>query len=156
MIYQDGAPPWMLVLKLEEALRVQEIPGPEHEKRILIFHDHTTLDAETDEVPWCSGAICYAVDTCGLPIESTKSARARSWLSWGVSLSYPALGCIAVLKRGGPGQPGKDVLNAQGHVGLFAGFDRQGKPRILGGNQNNRVNTKPYPVERILDYRWPQ
>jgi len=150
----DGAPPWLLVARLEESLRVQELPGVAHEERILMYHDYTSLDADTDEIPWCSSFVNYCVQTCGMGLKGTNSARARSWLAWGSSLSYPALGCIAVMKRGGAGQPGKDVLDAMGHVGLFDGFDRQGRPRITGGNQSNRVNTKPYPSERILDYRW--
>jgi uncharacterized protein (TIGR02594 family) len=149
------APPWLLIAELEQALRVQEIPGDKHAERILMYHDHTSLDAETDEIAWCSAFVCYCIDTCSLPIESTNSARARSWLGYGQRLSYPALGCIVVMKRGGAGQPGRDVLDAQGHVGFFAGFDRQGHVRVLGGNQSNRVNTKPFPVERVLDYRWP-
>ncbi len=150
----EGIPPWMAVALLEQELRVQELPGSEHEARIIMYHSTTSLDAEADEVPWCSSFVNYCAQMCGMGLRGTQSARARSWLEWGSSLSYPALGCIAVLKRGGPDQPGKDVLDAAGHVGFFAGFDRQGKPRILAGNQSNRVNTKPFPVERILDYRW--
>lgn len=154
MIYQPGAPPWLLVASLEEALRVQEIPGPRHDERIIVYHSHTTLAAEADEVPWCSAFCCYCVDTCGLSISGTGSARARSWLKWGVGIRYPALGCVVVMKRGGPGQPGPEVIDAQGHVGFFAGFDDVGRVLSRGGNQSNRVCTKPYPVERVLGYRW--
>ena len=154
MIYQAGAPPWLLVANLEEALRVQEIPGPSHDQRIILYHAHTKLTATTDEVPWCSSFCCYCVDTCGLPITSTKSARARSWLEWGIQLDFPALGCVVVMKRGGPDQPGPEVIDATGHVGFFAGFDDSGGVLVRGGNQKNRVCTWSYPAERILGYRW--
>jgi hypothetical protein len=26
---------------------------------------------------------------------------------------------------------------------------------VLGGNQGNAVSIKPYPLERVLSYRWP-
>ena len=155
MIGTPGAPPWLLVANLEEALQVKEIPGAAHADRILMYHDYTSLDAETDEVPWCSSFVNYCVATCGLGLTPTRSARARSWLEWGVPLGYPALGCIAVMKRGGPGQPGPEVIAAKGHVGLFDRFDGNGNPLVRGGNQNNRVCTKAYPVSRVLGYRWP-
>ena len=155
MIGQPGAPPWLLVAQLEEALHVREIAGDEHNKRVLMYHDHTSLDAATDEVPWCSAFCCYCVDMCGLGFPSTNSARARSWLPWGEAILYPPLGSIVVMKRGGPGQPGPDVLHAQGHVGFFVGFNAAGDPEVLGGNQGNRVCTTAYPVERVLGYRWP-
>ena len=156
MIGQPGAPPWLLVAQLEEALHVKEIPGSEHEKRILMYADHTSLDAGTDEIAWCSSFCCYSGDTCGVAIaRGTNSARARSWLLNWEPMLYPALGCVVVMKRGGPGQPGPDVIKAQGHVGFFTGFDPDGNVLVLGGNQSNRVCTKAYPAARVLGYRWP-
>jgi uncharacterized protein (TIGR02594 family) len=156
MIGTPGAPPWLLVAQLEEALHVKEIPGGAHEDRIIMYHDHTNLDAETDEVPWCSSFVNYCVTTCGVDLKTTRSARARSWLRWGVGLGYPCLGCIVVLKRGGSNQPGPDVINAQGHVGFFVGYQEtaQGHISVLGGNQSDRVCTFAYPADRVLGYRW--
>jgi uncharacterized protein (TIGR02594 family) len=154
MIYQDGAPPWLLVANLEEALRVQEYPGERHNERVVFYHSFTTLRATDDETPWCSAFICCCIETCGLGLESTKSARARSHLAWGVPMTYPALGCIVVMSRGGGTQPGPEVLDAKGHVGFFAGFEQHGKVLVRGGNQSNRVCTKAYEPSRVLGYRW--
>ncbi len=153
MIY---CPPW-LELAIEDAKRgVMEVPGPEHHPRIVEMHSHTTLNASawTDEVPWCSSAICLWIDDCGLGLHSTKSAAARSWLRWGIHITVPALGAITVMKRGGGGQPGANVLDAPGHVGLFIDQPTPNEMTILGANQNNSVSERTYPMDRVLGYRW--
>ena len=151
-------PPWLVVAQAEEQLGVTEIPGAEHNPRILLYHDETTLDASTDEVPWCSSFVNYCLKECLLGLGGTKSARARSWLEWGVSLSIPPTGAIVVLKRGGGGQPGPEVIDAPGHVGFFvnrASYGCLAGLEILGGNQSDRVCTERYPASRVLGYRWP-
>jgi len=63
---------------------------------------------------------------------------------------------LVVLKRGGPGQPGKTNTSAQGHVGWFAGrwvTGNHDNVLVLGGNQGNAVTVGKYPAERILDVR---
>ena len=46
---------------------------------------------------------------------------------------------VVVLRRGKANQPDPDVIDAPGHVGLFAG--REGsKILVLGGNQSDSVN----------------
>lgn len=147
-------PPWLNTALLEEELGVEEIRGPEHNPRILAYHDSTRLDASEDEVPWCSSFVNWAIKECGMLLDGTDSARARSWLAWGVQLQIPPVGAICILKRGGPGQPGPTVLHAKGHVGFFVGKNKS-KVELLGGNQSNKVCTKLYPECRVLGYRWP-
>ena len=61
---------------------------------------------------------------------------------------------VVVLKRGGENQPGPEVLDAPGHVGLFAATTcKRDKVYMLSGNQNNAVTIAPYPAERILGIR---
>ena len=48
-------------------------------------------------------------------------------------LNNPAYGCIVVFSRAGGG-----------HVGFLVGKDKQGNLMILGGNQSNAVNIKPF------------
>lgn len=143
-------PPW-----LERAIGkigTKEIPGPEDHPDIVEFHATTTLRATDDETAWCSSFVNWCMK--GI-CDRTKSARARSWLRWGVPLGYPAVGCVVILARGGGNQPGVELTRAQGHVGLFVGFADGGDVLLLGGNQSNSVCVTAYPASRVLGYRWP-
>jgi len=127
-------------------LGVREKPGAEHSARILEYHAATKLKATSDEVAWCSSFCNWVMQQAG--IEGTGSAAARSWLSWGVELERPRVGCIVVLKRGD--NP------AQGHVALWlSGHEFNGYMRVLGGNQSGRVCVSRYLESRLISYRWP-
>lgn len=121
------------------------------------------LDAkwpQGDEVAWCSAfvnAIAWLLD-----LPRSKSLAARSWLPVGtpVDIMGAQVGYdVVVLKRGGANQPGPEVLDAQGHVGLFAGrkadFTDPRKARILvlGGNQSDSVSIEEFPLDRVLGIR---
>jgi hypothetical protein len=81
--------------------------------------------------------------------------QARSWLSVGrpVNLDEAEAGFgVIVLKRGEGQQPGPDVLNVPGHVGLFAG--REGDVvLLLAGNQSDAVSVQRFPASQILGIR---
>lgn len=106
-----------------------------------------------DETPWCSAflnGICYIL---GLP--RSGSAQARSWLSVGqvILLADALIGLdVVILSRGDGVQPGPEVINAPGHVGLFAGYQGD-MVKILGGNQSDMVSVESYPVSQILGIR---
>lgn len=146
-------PAWLTLAK--EELGTLEIPGPEHHPRILEYHETTTLQASTDEVPWCSSFVSWCILNCGLSLTSTRSAWARSWLRWGIGSTIPAGGCIVVMKRGGRHQPGPEVIQATGHVGFFIDRPDLKTITVLGGNQRNSVCERDYPAGRVLSYRWP-
>jgi uncharacterized protein (TIGR02594 family) len=106
-----------------------------------------------DEVPWCSAfvnGICWE-----LRLPRSKSAAARSWLEVGRPLgkeeATPGFD-VVIIKRGLGGQPGPEVLNAQGHVGFFAGVEGD-HLLILGGNQGDAVNVGRFPVASLLGIR---
>ncbi len=151
MIY---VPPWLELAREDCKRGIMEIPGPEHHPRIVEAHSRTTLNASTDEIPYCSSMMCLWIEDCGLGLHSTKSAAARSWLRWGIHISIPAFGAITVMKRGGSGQPGANVLDAPGHVGLFIDQPTPSEVTILGANQSNQVCERTYPADRILGFRW--
>ena len=132
---------------------VKEVSGPDHHPQVLHYHSFTTLQATTDEVPWCASFICASLEE-GADLPSTKSARARSFLNYGLHLGIPAYGCVCVIKRGGPNQPGPTVLDAQGHVGLLVDIEAEWI-YLLGGNQTNEVSVSRYSIGRVLGYRWP-
>ena len=110
------------------------------------------LDAH-DEVPWCSAFANGIAWELRLP--RSKSAAARSWLTVGqaIPIEQAIVGFdVVILKRGTGVQPGPEVLNAQGHVGFYAG-NGDGKLFILGGNQSNGVSIANFPASSLLGVR---
>ena len=134
--------PWFDIAM--DKLGIKETPGAAATPEIIEFHQHTTLKATSDEVPWCSAFVNYCMDEAG--ITGTGSAAARSWLGWGKPINIPIQGCIVILKRGN--NP------VQGHVGFYAG-ESSGTVRILGGNQGDRVCYSRFAKADVLGYRWP-
>lgn len=132
-------PSWLQIAHAE--VGQQEIAGAQHNSRILAYHGTTSLNARTDEVPWCASFVGWCLEQAGL--QHPRSARARDYAEWGVPLERPVLGAVVVLTRPGGG-----------HVGFYVG-QRDGQWLILGGNQSNRVNVAPYAPSRMVAVRWP-
>jgi len=125
-------------------LGTAEIFGDTHNSRIVEYHAATSLRAMSDGIAWCASFVNWCLKKAS--IDGTNSARARSFLTWGVAVSLEEAqrGDIVVLSRG------TNVLF--GHVGFFAG--QEGKSvLVLGGNQSNNVSISPYPLHRILSIR---
>ena len=119
-------------------LGVHETPGPEATARILEYTKHTTLDAQSDETAWCASFMNYVTDTAGFP--GTHSAAAASFLTWGVPIDAPILGCLVVWPH---------------HVTLCDSPDiSNGIVRCLGGNQSDSVKVSRFPVGDAV-YRSP-
>jgi uncharacterized protein (TIGR02594 family) len=137
-------PAWLDVAIEEFHRGVEEIPGREHDPRILEYHASTTLDASDDETPWCSAFVNFCITKAGMI--GTNSAAARSWLKWGVPCE-PKRGAITVFRRG--------TSSWTGHVGFWIGEEENGIV-ILGGNQRNRISYSSYPKRDLLGYRWPR
>ena len=138
-------PTWFLIALKE--LGVSETKGVNHSPRVLEYHDTTTLDADTDEVPWCSSFINWCIVKAGL--KGTNSAAARSWLDWGRRIEKPTLGCLVVFSRGSNPKAG--------HVGFYVESVNHGKHlNVIGGNQNDRVQLSTYPVTSVLAYIMPK
>ena len=136
--------PWFDVAKAE--LGTREIPGPEHNPRVIEYHATTGLSADDDETPWCASFVNWCIEQAGL--EGTNSARARSWADWGRAIDTPVPGCVVVLWRGSPD-------SRKGHVAFYVGPGSGATIRLLGGNQGNAVSVKAYPSNRVLGYRMP-
>lgn len=124
---------------------IRELPRKEHNKRILeYFADIGHEWVKDDETAWCSAFINYIAKNTGYPY--TGKLNARSWLKLGKSvIDAPKIGDLVIFWRESP-------QSWKGHVGLFI---RSGKSNIfvLGGNQSNAVNIKPYRKDRLLDIR---
>jgi uncharacterized protein (TIGR02594 family) len=138
----NKCPPWIKIALAE--VGVQEVPGRDHNKRILDYHATTTLAAKQDDVAWCSSFVnwCFKQSM----IKGTGLANARSWLDWGYPMDSPTPGCIVVLTRLGDPK--------LGHVGFFWEMDYH-TVTLLGGNQDNKVGFKKYAMCDVLGFRWP-
>jgi uncharacterized protein (TIGR02594 family) len=108
---------------------------------------------QDDAVPWCSAFVNYCAWLLRLP--RSKSLAARSWLAVGTPIvlaeARPGFD-VVIFKRGAGEQPGPDVLNAPGHVALFAGIEED-KVLVLGGNQGDSVSLARFSVATVLGVR---
>lgn len=144
----DGkVPPWMVIARSLEGTR--EIAGRKHNPRILAMWKMAKLPFTDDETPWCAGFVGACLEQAGF--RSTRSAAARSYERWeyGTRLRKPVADCIVVFWRGKP-------TGWSGHVGFVDGVDQQGRLMVLGGNQGNAVNIKPFNKARVVGYFWPK
>lgn len=99
---------------------------------------------QNDETAWCGGFIAYIFAKVGLVKHIPKYfPMARAWAKVGTKLDMPAYGCLVVFSRGN-----------MGHVGIVVGQDKNGNLMVLGGNQANAVNIKPFSKNRVIAYRW--
>jgi uncharacterized protein (TIGR02594 family) len=130
---------WLTIA--EDEIGEKEVPGLNHNPRIIEYHRETTLSATTDEVPWCSSFVNWVMKRAGYT--PTRSAAARSWATYGKD-TPPVQGCIVVLTRNGGGHVGFYVKSSANYVW------------VLGGNQSNAVNISAYPKSRVIAYRVPK
>ncbi len=136
-------PYWFQIAYKEKGEK--EIPGDQHNERIIQYHQATSLKATDDETPWCSAFCCWVMEQAGIP--SPRNAWSRSWLEWGDPLGSPKDGCLCIFKRG--------KSNWKGHVGFYVGTSGP-YYKILGGNQSNSVSIKTYLQEDLIGMRWPK
>lgn len=136
---------------VERLVGIREVFGELDNPHIMAM---LTLDQrwpEHDEVPWCSALINFKAWELRLP--RSKDLRARSWLLVGAPISdrEAEIGSdIVILKRGT--DDGPDVIDAPGHVGMFAGFEGD-NVLVLGGNQSNTVSIARYPKADLIGIR---
>ena len=141
-------------------LGVAEARGDDTNPHIRAWLADAGISHAQDETPWCGAFMWHLFGRLLGPgllgkYTPTFPARARWWLTVGrpVALSEARVGFdVVVLKRGDGEQPGPDVLDAPGHVGLFGGL-RDGFVRLLGGNQGNAVSVASFPAARVLGVR---
>ena len=134
----------------------REIKGSKHNPIVLELwqaafeatNQPVTAPFKNDETAWCGGFVGGVFAKAGLYHHIPKSfAMARSWSKAGTKLTKPAYGCVVVFWRGSPN-------GTSGHVGFVVGKDKFGNLMVLGGNQSDAVNIKPFSRGRVLAYRW--
>lgn len=100
-----------------------------------------------DDIAWCGGIMAAWIATV-YPAEvlPNVAVRAKSWASFGVALTAPALGAVMVYDRKGGG-----------HVALYLG-ETATHWILLGGNQGNRVSimARPKSQGEPTAIRWPR
>jgi uncharacterized protein (TIGR02594 family) len=132
----------------------EEAAGASSNPQVLAMLRLDAKWAAGDEVPWCSAFVNYIAWLLRLP--RSKSLAARSWLTVGHSVSLAEAkpdSDVVVLKRGSGQQPGPEVLRAPGHVGFFAGLDKDDTVLVLGGNQGDAVNVSRFKAVNVLGVR---
>ncbi len=132
---------WIAEARTHIGLR--EVPGPKNNSVILGWLRKLRAWWSDDATPWCGSFAATCLTDAGLT-PPKDWYRATSWLALPVALSRPAYGCVVVFTRDGGG-----------HVGFVVGKDRAGNLMVLGGNQGDAVNIKPFALNRVAGYRWP-
>lgn len=131
--------PWMTIAEAE--IGVTESNNP---KRVIEYHQATSLKAKDTATSWCSSWVCWVLERAGY--KTTKSAWARNWLTYG-QIADVQRGAIVVLERNGPG--------GDSHVGFCTGKQTETHIELLSGNSSNSVCIKMYPKKNLLGCRWP-
>ncbi|MGR8931823.1 MAG: NlpC/P60 family protein [Gammaproteobacteria bacterium] len=142
-------PSWMTVALNEKGQA--EIAGSLHNPRIVEYHATTTLQATSDETPWCSSFVNWCLKQSS--INGTNSAAAASWTSWGkvVSSQY---GAIIVIYK--PNAANSSLTSSGNHVGFLV-EETATHYTILGGNQSDQVKETKFPKSswQKKAMRWP-
>jgi uncharacterized protein (TIGR02594 family) len=131
-------------------LGTKETPGSRDNRVIIDWaRDEGGAIADTythDEIPWCALFANMTLTKCGLKGTETLWALdfAGKWPS--VKLIGPAVGAFAPMVR-----------NGGGHIGIVVGKDQHGNAMLLGGNQSDAVNIKPFARSRLnKGFWWPK
>ena len=146
-------PQWMEVVALELGVHEDARPGY-HNQRIVEYHKTTSLAASSDEVPWCSSFVNWALQQTNR--RGTNSALAKSWLNWGVALTTARAGAITVIKRKGATSDAATGSTTGYHVAFYVSATPT-HVRLLGGNQRDSVRYSNFALAgySIEGFRWP-
>jgi uncharacterized protein (TIGR02594 family) len=122
---------------------IREVKGKAHNPQIVAWLKRLKAWWFDDETPWCGAFVAECLVEAGEDIPDAWY-RARAYLNYGVPLSRAVMGCIVIFNRVGGG-----------HVGFVVGQDKSGNLMVLGGNQGDAVNIKPFPMRRVAGFVWP-
>lgn len=142
-----STPTMSWLARAKSFLRLAEYPGAKTNPTIAGWLAKLKAAWRDDETAWCGTFVadCF-LETGITPVKGW--AGARNWINFGVHLTNPAVGCVAVFWRDTPS-------SGKGHVGFVVGKDALGNLMLLAGNQGNAVTIKPISKARLVGYRWP-
>lgn len=139
--------PWMT--EARKHLGQKEVPGLGSNQWILSLWDSipwiwSTVSRVDDSVlPWCGAFIRFCLMSSN--IKPPKHwYRARAYIDFGTKLDRPAVGAIAVIKKG-----------SQYHVGFVSGKNNNGDILLIGGNQSDSVKNSAFKKGSVVYYGWP-
>jgi uncharacterized protein (TIGR02594 family) len=141
-------PKWLK--EAEKLVGTAEIDGKANNPAIMkMYKDcgHNGIDYET--TAWCAAMVGACLKRAGKPPSSPVELNlmARSYLKYGVPLSKPRPGAIAVWPRGKP---------PSGHVGFVVSVDEKaGTIKTIEGNVSNKVKYANRNISEAIGYRWP-
>lgn len=122
-----------------------EGPGPADNPVIMEMYASVGHDwVEHDSVAWCAAFVGHCLERA--EIRSTRKLTARSYLDWGVPVE------VADAQQGDIGVIPRGSSRWQGHVFFIDRIEGQWVWG-LGGNQDDAVNVKRYPVSKLLGVR---
>lgn len=145
--------PWYDIAKAELGIK-ENSKSDKHNARIIEYHSSTSLAAKTDEIPWCSSFVNWIITQSGY--KGTNNALAKSWLDWGLKVTFPKQGDIVVIQ--------KKTVSSDQNTGSSTGyhvafFDSKSVThiRLLGGNQRDSVKYSTYNLSGydVKGYRRP-
>ena len=138
-------PLWLSVARMSAGLA--EIPGPASNPLILQWARDIGAPAffNNDDIAWCAVFGNRLAMACQLPLAGRgfDLVRAKSFATWGQTLTASALGAWAVFSR-----------PEGAHIGLYLG-ERADAYRIFGGNTANAVGATWIAKSRLVTMRWP-
>lgn len=114
--------------------------NPGDNSRIVEYLNKAGNKSKHDETPWCASFAHWSLDKAGI---KGAGPVGNSWSDWGVGITKPALGAIAIFKTG--------------HVGFVAGETQKGDLVMLHGNWGDKVELSTYGISKtsIKLYRYP-
>ena len=134
--------PWLPVAFEEFGER--EIPGAQHNPRILEYLNSTELAEKypslPDETDWCAAFVNWCIEKVGLP--SNNSPLVNPWRSWGKASSPPERGAVTTFLWD----------DGWAHVSFYLG-DLGNYVVCLGGNQSDAVWISVYHKKYVTSYR---
>lgn len=137
----DSELPW--IFEARKHIGLKEIKGAKHNQTIIGWLKSLKAWWLEDETAWCGTFAAHCLKSANRFIPKDWF-RAKEYVNAGAVLKKPAYGCIVVFSREGGG-----------HVGFIVGIDQNGNIMVLGGNQGDAVNIRPFSKDRVLEYVWP-
>lgn len=135
------------LFKARQFVGIKEVPGIKSAPFIVKLWDRVpwlwNMHKDDSTLAWCGAFLAHCFRLCDIT-PPKEWYRAKSYLTFGLRIETPIVGCVGVIK------------NKRGyHVGFVVGKDYNGNILLLGGNQNDSVKVSAFRESAFVGYRWP-